>query len=193
MIVLLNGTSSAGKTSLAKALQRRWPGPLLAIGIDTVVFALPGRWLDPPGWHEVFVYTGSGDGLRITPGPLGDRLAAGLHRSVAALAGEGFDVVVDHVLLSAGWVADAAAAWAGHPVLSVGVRCPLAEVVRREATRGDRTLGQARAQFVPVHAHAGYDLEVDTSTGDPDACADLVLAAAAGPPAPTRLGALLPA
>jgi chloramphenicol 3-O-phosphotransferase len=55
MIILLNGTSSAGKTSLAKAPQRRWDGPLLAVGIDTVVFALPGRWLNPPYWHEVFV------------------------------------------------------------------------------------------------------------------------------------------
>lgn len=187
MILLLNGTSSAGKTSLAKALQRRWPRPLLAVGIDTVVFALPGRWLDPPGWHEVFVYTGSGDDLRITAGPLGDRLVAGLHGSVAALAAEGFDVVVDHVLLSADWVAGAARAWSGHAVLSVGVRCPLAEVVRREAARADRTLGQARAQFTAVHAHAGYDTEVDTSLADPDDCATRVATAAAAHTGPTRL------
>ena len=187
MIILLNGTSSAGKTSVAKALQHRWDRPLLAIGIDTVVYALPGRWLNPPGWHEVFVYTGSGDSLRITAGPLGDRLVAGLHRSVAALAGEGFDVVVDHVLLSAAWVADAAVALAPHRVLSVGVRCPLAEVVRREAARGDRTLGQARAQFEVVHAYAGYDIEVDTSVADPDSCAAEIAAAAAGQTGPTRL------
>lgn len=189
VVILLNGTSSAGKTSLARALQRRWPGPLLAVGIDTVVFALPGRWLNPPGWHEVFVYTGSGDDLRITAGPLGDRLVAGLHRSVAALAGQGFDVVVDHVLLSPDWVADAAAALRGFPVLSVGVRCPLAEVVRREAARADRTLGQARAQFETVHAYAGYDVEVDTSLADPDGCAELVAAAAGGVAGPTRLAA----
>jgi chloramphenicol 3-O phosphotransferase len=53
--------------------------------------------------------------------------------------------VVDHVLLSPAWVADAAPALAAHPVLSVGVRCPLDKVIRREAARGDRTLGQARA------------------------------------------------
>ncbi|HEY6747588.1 MAG TPA: AAA family ATPase [Mycobacteriales bacterium] len=189
MIIVLNGTSSAGKTSLAKAVQRRWDGPLLAVGIDTVVFALPGRWLNPPRWHEVFVYTGSGDALRITAGPVGDRLVAGLHRSVTALADQGFDVVVDHVLLSAGWVADAASAFGDRPVLSVGVRCPLAEVVRREAARGDRTLGQARAQFEVVHAYAGYDLEVDTSLADPDTCAARVLASASTHTGPTRLAA----
>lgn len=187
MIILLNGTSSAGKTSLAKALQRSWPGPLLAVGIDTVVFALPGRWLNPPGWHEVFVYTGSGDELTITAGPLGDRLIAGLHRSVAALAGQGFDVVVDHVLLSPDWVLDAADALAGLPVLSVGVRCPLAEVIRREAARGDRTLGQARAQFESVHAYASYDLEIDTSQADPSECASQVAAFAEGWTGPSTL------
>jgi chloramphenicol 3-O phosphotransferase len=48
VIVLLNGTSSSGKTTLAKALQRAMPTPYLHLGIDTVVFALPGRWLDAP-------------------------------------------------------------------------------------------------------------------------------------------------
>ena len=188
---MLNGTSSSGKTTLAKALQRRLPEPLLAIGIDTVVFALPGRWLNPPGWHEVFRYEGAGDSLTITAGPLGDRLVAGLHRMVAGLADLGWDVVVDHVLLDAGWVRDAAGTLAPYPLLSVGVRCPLAEVVRREATRGDRTLGQARAQFESVHAHAGYDIEVDTSLATPDECAATIADALTSHRTPTRLPARL--
>ena len=191
MIVLLNGTSSSGKTTLAKALQRRLPDPLLAIGIDTVVFALPGRWLDPPGWHEVFRYAGEGDSLTITAGSLGDRLVAGLHRMVAGLADTGWDVVVDHVLLDVGWVKDAAATLAPYPLLSVGVRCPLAEVERREAARRDRTLGQARAQYESVHANVGYDVEVDTSQADPDECATTVAAAIAGHRGPSRLAALI--
>ena len=191
MIVLLNGTSSAGKTTLAKALQRRATEPLLAIGIDTVVFALPGRWLDPPGWHEVFRYDGEGDALTITAGPLGDRLVAGLHRMVAGLADLGWDVVVDHVLLDAGWVRDAATTLAPYPLLSVGVRCPLAEVIRRESARGDRTLGQARAQHESVHAHVGYDVEVDTSLAGPEDCAATIAAAAAAHHGPSRLAALL--
>jgi chloramphenicol 3-O-phosphotransferase len=35
VIILLNGTSSAGKTTLAKALQDALPTPYLVIGIDT--------------------------------------------------------------------------------------------------------------------------------------------------------------
>jgi chloramphenicol 3-O phosphotransferase len=191
VIVLLNGASSAGKTTLAKALQRRRSDPLLAVGIDTVVFALPGRWLDPPGWHEVFRYTGEGDSLAITAGPLGHRLVAGLHRMVAGLAGLGWDVVVDHVLLDPRWVRDAASTLAAYPLLSVGVHCPLDELVRRESVRGDRTLGQARAHFGSVHAHVGYDVEVDTCAADADECAAAIVDAIATHRGPSRLAALL--
>jgi chloramphenicol 3-O phosphotransferase len=110
---------------------------------------------------------------------------------VAGLADLGWDVVVDHVLLDPGWVRDAAAALATYPLLSVGVHCPLDELIRREATRGDRTLGQARAHFATVHAHVGYDVEVDTSLADPDECATVVAEAIAAHRGPSRLTAAL--
>ena len=179
MIVLLNGTSSSGKTALAKALQRALPSPHLHLGIDTVVFALPGRWLDAPLWHEVFAYSGADPDLVITAGPLGDKLVAALHRMVASAAGAGWGVVVDHVLLDPRWVADAASAFRPYAVLSVAVRCPLDELVRRERERRDRTVGQARAHFDVAHAYARYDVEVDTSTASPDECAATIVAAMA--------------
>jgi chloramphenicol 3-O phosphotransferase len=46
VIIVLNGTSSAGKTTLGKALQDVLPTPYLLIGIDTVVFALPRRYVN---------------------------------------------------------------------------------------------------------------------------------------------------
>jgi chloramphenicol 3-O-phosphotransferase len=65
------------------------------------------------------------------------------------------------------WGDDAAEIWGRYALLSVGVRCPLDEVVRREQQRRDRTLGQARAHFDVVHAYTRYAIEVDTSTADP--------------------------
>ncbi|MDP9365585.1 MAG: chloramphenicol phosphotransferase CPT family protein, partial [Chloroflexota bacterium] len=50
-----------------------------------------------------------------------------------------------------------------------------------ERARGDRTLGQARAQLGPVHAHDAYDLEVDTARLDP-AAADVIRRALAERP-----------
>jgi chloramphenicol 3-O phosphotransferase len=178
VIIVLNGTSSAGKTTLAKALQDALPEPYLAWGIDTVVYALPRRYLGPLWSTDVFSYGYAPDGsiAAIHPAPYGDRLVRGLHAAVAALARAGIHVIVDHVLLAPAWAADLAAAFAGLDVVRVGVLCPLAELQRREKERGDRTLGQARAQFDLVHAAARYDVTVDTSRADPAGCAARVLA-----------------
>jgi chloramphenicol 3-O phosphotransferase len=178
-VIVLNGTSSSGKSTLARALQACLDGPWLVVGIDTVVFALPRAWLNPPLWSDVFRYVPTdGDDptvpFRIETGALGHRLVEGLHRMVASLADAGLSVIVDHVLLEAAWLPDLADRLAGHGVLFVGVRCPLEVVVRREAERRDRTIGQAAAQFDVVHRAGGYDLEVDTSELDPDAAAAVI-------------------
>jgi len=183
-IILLNGTSSSGKTTLVRALQAVLADPWLEIGIDRFVFALPKPYLDQPLWSEVFRYLrpdGATDGpFRIEAGPLGQRLVRGMHATAAALAGEGLDVIVDHVLLDDGWLADCKARWAAFDVLLVGVRCPLEVIVERERTREDRTIGQAEAQFHVVHRYGGYDLEVDTSLSSPDECAAKIAAALKG-------------
>lgn len=181
-IIVLNGTSSSGKSTLAKALQAALPEPALVIGIDTFVFALPSRYLDQPLWSEVFRYVrddGATDGpFRIETGPLGEELVSGMHRSVAALATAGLDVIVDHVLLEAAWLDECGRLWSDREWWLVGVRCPLAVVEQRERERRDRTLGQAAAQYAVVHAHAGtYDVEVDTSELSPETAAARIVAA----------------
>ncbi len=179
-IILVNGTSSSGKTTLIHALQDALPDPWLEIGIDTFVFALPRRFLNQPGWSEVFRYVrpaGRDDGpFTIETGELGGRLVTGMHRSVAVLAASGTDVIVDHVLLERTWLDECVQLWSPFRVLFVGVRCPLAVVEERERTRRDRTLGQAAAQLDVVHRWGGYDLEVDTSLLSPEEAASRVAA-----------------
>jgi chloramphenicol 3-O phosphotransferase len=180
-VILLNGTSSSGKSTLLRALQARLDGAWLGVGIDTVVFALPRAYLDPPLWGEVFRYVpaepGAAAPFRIETGELGMRLVEGLHRMVASLADAGLSVIVDHVLLEPGWLPDLRTRLAGHEVLLVGVRCPLEVVVERERARKDRTIGQAAAQHDVVHRGITYDVEVDTSELSAEAAADVVAAA----------------
>jgi chloramphenicol 3-O phosphotransferase len=182
-IVLLNGTSSSGKTTLVRALQDRLPDPWIEIGIDRFVFALPKRYLDQPHWSEVFRYVrddpATPDVYRIETGPLGQRLVSGMHRTAAALAEEGLDVIVDHVILEQQWMDECHRLWAPFRPIFVGVRCPLEVVTERERARRDRTIGQAAAQFDVVHRWGAYDLEVDTSVLSPDAAAERVAAAIA--------------
>jgi chloramphenicol 3-O phosphotransferase len=177
-IILLNGTSSSGKTTLVRALQGVLPDAWLELGIDRFVFALPRRYLNQPGWSEVFRYVrpeGASKGpFTIETGPLGQRLVSGMHRTAAALASVGLNVIVDHVLLERAWLDECRRLWESYEVLFVGVRCPLEVVLRREEGRRDRTIGQAEAQFAVVHRWGGYDLEVDTSLLSPDEAAALI-------------------
>lgn len=163
-IILLNGTSSSGKTSIVKALQDVLEEPFLDAGIDRFIWMLPRRYLDRPLWDEVL-------GLAKEAGSVGHRLMSGMHQCIAALSRAGNNVVADHVLVEQRWLEECTRLFSELPALFVGVRCPLEVLEQREAARADRTLGQARAQYNLVHAHGIYDLEVDTSKSDPEACA----------------------
>jgi chloramphenicol 3-O phosphotransferase len=173
--LILNGTSSAGKTSLVRALQKRLAAPYLEAGVDKFLFMLPGRYLDRPLWDEVL-------GLATQAGPQGHRLVAGMHQAIAALARAGNNVLADHVLVEPAWAEECAELMADLPAYLIAVRCPLEVLEARERARKNRTLGQARAQFELVHRYARYDFEVDTSTADPEACAERIAAWLEGRP-----------
>jgi len=174
-IILLNGASSAGKTSILLALQQVLDTPYLDAGIDKFLWMLPKRYLDVPLWHDVFEYSWrEQDGTRvlsIQAGPLGHRLMSGMHQAIAALSQAGNNVIADHVLIERQWVQECAYLFANLPALFVGVHCPLEVLEQRERERSDRTLGQARAYLRKVHAHGIYDLEIDTSRFSPVECA----------------------
>jgi chloramphenicol 3-O phosphotransferase len=55
------------------------------------------------------------------------------------------------------------------------VTCPPDELERRERARGDRTVGQARAQHAAVATALDHDVVVDTSVAGPAECASQVL------------------
>lgn len=185
-MVLLNGTSSAGKGTIAKAIQAQagdeaW----LHQGLDRFLEGVPaplkmpvdpmdGR-PDSPGWTVPLR-----DGAMVGParvGPVALRLLDGMYRAAAAMAGAGNRVVLDDVIYDRRVLLLAAQALSVTPTLFVGVRCPVETAVRRELERGDRALGGAAAFHPLVHDPGIYDLEVDTSVQGPDECARLILTA----------------
>lgn len=185
-IVLLNGTSSAGKTTLAKALQSSFDVPYLIAGLDQYLHMLPDHYINPPLWSEIYHYGHEGDAIiSVETGPLGEQLIRAMHRSVAALANAGFNVILDHTILDGSWIDDMVRLYADHTVYFVGVHCPLDVLEQRERQRHDHTTGQARAQFDVVHTGHTYDTEVDTSMGTPDAIMHQVKAFMLTHPKPT--------
>lgn len=173
-IVLLNGAGSAGKSSIARALQAVASTPFLHVQMDAFLDMLPAAWQDHP---DAFAFeTVEQDGapaVVIRSGPVGARLMRGMRRTVAALAAEGNDLIVDDVMLG-DEMAEYDALLAGFAVHKVGVFAPLEVLEARERARGDRLIGLARWQLDRVHAGRSYDLEVDTATMTPEQCARLI-------------------
>ncbi|MFI7452433.1 chloramphenicol phosphotransferase CPT family protein [Nonomuraea sp. NPDC049714] len=164
-IIMLNGASSSGKSTLARSLQRRLDEPFLYVSSDQFVAAgmLPER-RDRDGpfawWPE-----------------MRPRFFHGFHRCLPALAGAGNDLIVEHIIEFPAWRVLLAELLAGFDVFLVGVHCDLDELDRRERARGDRRIGEGRAHVEKdgIHTFGPYDYEVDT-TRTTDA-ADAVLTA----------------
>jgi chloramphenicol 3-O phosphotransferase len=179
--IVLNGTSGAGKSSIATALQDLWPAPLQVTGIDTFLasqskkfFAMDGRYVDGFSWIPTTI-----DGQHafdIVPGPIGLGMIEASHAFWAACAQAGLDQVIDDVWLVPAQPAGLQRALATANVLWVGVRCPLLVAEQREKARGDRPIGNARGQYGLVHSFRQYDLEVETSLASPAECAQTIMA-----------------
>lgn len=168
-IILLNGTSSSGKTSIVRALQNMLEEPYLEAGIDKFIWMLPPRYLERPLWDDVL-------GLASQAGETGHTLVLGMHQAIEALARAGNNVIADHVLVEEIWWQDCIRRFSDLPVFLVGVRCPLEIVEHREKARRNRTLGQARAQLGVIHGRGIYDLDVDTSRYSAEECASQIVA-----------------
>jgi len=179
--IVLNGTSCSGKSSIAAALQERWPRPLQVTGIDTFLasqskrfFAIGGRGAAGFSWVPVTV-----DGqpaFDVVPGPLGLAMIKASQAYWAACAGAGLDQVIDDVWLATDQPAGLQDALSAANTLWVGVHCPLAIAEQRERERGDRIVGTVRGQYALVHTFRKYDLDVDTSVATPPECAETILA-----------------
>jgi len=167
-IILLNGASSSGKTSILHTIQDMLDEPYLDAGIDKFIWMLPKRYLERPLWDDVL-------GLANKGGVTGHSLVHGMHQAIASLSRAGNHVLVDHVLVEPIWLRECVDLFCDLPAYFVGVRCPLSVLEQREKFRKDRTLGQARAQFELVHAHGMYDVEVDTSLLSPTQCAQKII------------------
>jgi chloramphenicol 3-O-phosphotransferase len=101
-VVLFHGTSSSGKTTVARAVQRLSDEPWVHLGIDTFWNAIDERWMEHgPRAAEGFLWS---EDATIVPGPVGQRLARGMRAALAAFARAGNDVLVDDVFIDPAWL-----------------------------------------------------------------------------------------
>lgn len=148
-IILLNGASSAGKSTLARALQARMAAPFWHYSIDHLLAAqvLPQQRID--------------DGQFAWP-DMRPAFFEGFHRSLPALAIAGNNLIVEHIVESRECMGRLVSLLSPFDVFFVGLHCPLPELERRELARGDRRIGVARADYQVTHGLCEYDFELSS-------------------------------
>lgn len=183
-IIILNGVSSVGKMSLQKALQESMDEPYVAYGMDKL--SLPEKDFtgdfvsrEKPskvrGMHGCYEQDTDGQLLyKFTFGPAAHCLVQGMHKSIAALADEMNNVVVDYVLYDPDWLAHLVDTLYGYHVYLVGVKAPLDVIEQRERKRGTSPQGHGRAYYNTVHKQTEYDIIVDTSELTPQEAAQKI-------------------
>lgn len=199
-IIVINGASCAGKTTLARAIQDLAIEPYIILSLDQFRDSLPSRYrgLNSPqgssGAEGLNIVPITHDGRVLTDiqfGPYGQSVLRGMRRTIATLADEGLNVIVDDVILSSSFRDDYLQALRGLSVVFVGVHCNIEEMNRRERMREGRFPGTAESTLAKVHLHMLYDVEVDATHKPPTELAQEVLKCTSKPASPNALERML--
>ena len=164
-IIILNGVSSVGKSSIAKAIQANVSRPFLYVPGDAFLKMPPETMMNHP--DGISVRTAPDQSLAIEFGDGIARLMRGMRRSVSALASQGNHLIVDDIMMNATDQEDYRDLLEAHEVSFVGLFAPIEVLEQREANRKNRLSGLARWQHCRVHHGIVYDLKVDTSGTSP--------------------------
>src|SRR5580698_7962543 len=173
MIIILNGPSVAGKTSIQKAFQQlKMPELWLKVGIDNL-FDLPMPDITPKNlsyWQEKntirWVTTTKDKAgkavVSLHVGEQGERVAIAMNSAIAAYAQNGCNLIVDYIAYKKEWFLDLQNKLAPYKVFYVAVDISLEELEKREAARKTSPVGHARSHYAQVYWDKNYDLRINT-------------------------------
>ena len=164
-LIILEGPSGSGKSSLASALQESLlPAVWLSFSMDTLIYTLP-----PSVLHRC-------NAANDWSGVDGRAIGAAALRCLRALVECGNNVIFDLCLPSGNYANAFQADVRDLSPVTVGVRCEWQEIERRTLQRGDRSLEEAERSFKSQHLLERYDLVIDTTAMSAEAAAEECLA-----------------
>lgn len=155
-IIILNGTSSSGKTTLSKAIQQQSANIFLHFSLDAF-------------WNM----TPSNISANSVNFPM---MKLAMAKSIYALAQTGHNLVVDTIFCADKTYQELQRELSDINFSLVKVDCPLPELKNREQLRGNRPIGLAQKQLSSIHKNVVYDLTVDTFKYTSEQCAEYILA-----------------
>lgn len=151
-IILLNGSSSSGKSTLSKTLQKLFKEngkQYEIVSIDDFMKISTSETI-----YEADVFEISQDMCNAT----------------IELLEKADGVIVDHVITSERIFKQFLETAKPFNYLLVRVTCPLNVLLQREKERGDRCMGSAKNSYDYLYPKEGYDLIIDTSLFSKEKC-----------------------
>jgi chloramphenicol 3-O phosphotransferase len=148
-IIIINGPSSSGKSTLALAVQQKLDIPFIRFSFDL--------FLDHKSLPIEQIRSGqfSWDLMR-------SPVLTGLHQCLPALASAGNNIIFDHIIETQDMLYNLISLLENFDVFFVGLHCSLPELERREILRGNRRQGEALTDYETVHKITSYDLELNS-------------------------------
>ncbi len=164
-LIILEGPSGVGKSSLSRALQELLlPGIWLGFSMDTLIYTFP---------PSVLLRCNSANDWS---GVDGKAMGAAALRCLRALVECGNNVIFDLCLPGSNYAEAFEAEIQDLDPVKVGVRCNWQEIERRTLRRADRSMEEAERTYKNQHAFQNYELLVDTTMLSPEAAAAECLA-----------------
>jgi Chloramphenicol 3-O-phosphotransferase len=160
-IIILNGVSSAGKSTLAKTLQDRLSTPYFHMDVDVFCLMAPEKFGIDGNYSVQWEFVSN------------------MFHAVKLFSDMGFNLVVPCIFLeydeNADFLKKCVTLLHSYPVLFAHVKCPIEELRRRENKRGDRKIGDSEDMLSALVPKDIYDIEVDTYNFSVEECADKII------------------
>lgn len=161
-IILLNGTSSSGKSTLSWELQSQSAEEYYWLSNDAFTDMPHNSYYDR---DRTKTYATA---------------ISMLFKTAMLFLSNGINVIIDHVMLDdesgkSQELLDCVETLRDAHVLFVFVSCPLDELNRRELARQDRAIGLAKSQYEKLLPEDFYDIVVDTCANTTEECARQIL------------------
>jgi len=169
-VILLQGISSAGKSTLAAAMQLALEEHWWMFEADDITRMQATS--ERSGWWQLTPeekpHSSWNSDQRLK------QWLAGYFGCIATIAKSGSNVIAVGGWLQTEWLLELAASLEEIEAYCVGVYCSAEEAERREMARGDRHVGYSRNQLDLVHTHAPYDAHVDTEFQTAEECVHVI-------------------
>jgi len=157
--IILNGTSSSGKTTIANGFLKQYGSKFKYLSIDNHILFLIDKLSE--------LYPNIRDNTKEIKEAALKVLFPGFiysfHDLIAAHLAVNQSIIVDHVLQEPEWRNDLFKKIEPFNTIMVGVFCPLDVIEERERKRGDRNIGTAKYQYEKVHIGCKYNLNIETN------------------------------